>query len=143
MGSHIPEGLRGCFPKDRRIARILPVALVPGSFGILGRNFLLTSDAHVTSVPGGVFIVLTKGAKRGWDSRAGEGEAGVAGLGGGWLEVGSKPSMKVPALSVPQVGSRRKPRAGDGDIGPPPCPLPLSVCLASSPSCWSRYQSPA
>lgn len=79
----------------------------------------ITSDAHVTSVPGGVFIVLTKGAKRGWDSRAGEGEAGVAGLGGGWLEVGSKPSMKAPALSVPQVGSRRKPRAGDGDIGPP------------------------
>ena len=93
-------------------------ALVPGSFGILGRNFLLTSDAHVTSVLGGVFIVPTKGAKRGWDSRAGEGEAGVAGLGGDRLQVGSKTSVKAPALSVPQVGSRRKPRAGDGDIGP-------------------------
>ena len=68
----------------------------------------------------------------------------MAGLRGGFLEIEFKPSRKAPAVFVPQEGSKRNlsPRLGMATSGPL-YPVPQSRCLASSPSWWSGYQSPA
>lgn len=88
--------------------------------------------------------------KRGKGSRfqeQGKGKKVCLGLENGWLELGSQPRMKVLALalSVAQMRASRNtsPEPGTATSGSH-CTFSLCrVCTASSPSCWSGYQSTA
>lgn len=117
-GSRILEGSRGGFPRDQRMPAPSCVLWVCGNpWEKWSCNF--RCPCHLCA-----FAVLTEEAKGLWDSRAGEGEAGVAGLGGAWLEAGSKPHMKVQVLPQAGAGRNLSPGPGTATSGPPvPSPL--------------------
>lgn len=114
--------MSGGFSGTRELPVYLLCSLASGYFGILGRNFLLTSGAHVTSVPCGLSSPDKRGkGSLGFKSRGRRGR--WTGLGRCWLEVRSEPSKKAPVLSVAQMRGWRNLSPGPGTT------VPGSLCL--------------